>query len=258
MTGATIGPVAITGAANGIGAAVARALSLAGVVTVGLDLRATIPLLPDGIHFDVDVTDEEAVSAAIAAAEDAVGPLQGLVNAAGILGKVKAPERTRLPDWLREINVDLTGTYIVARAVGERMAERRSGSIVNIASVAGMTSAPTHAYSAAKAGVISLTRTLAMAWGRRGVRVNAVSPGFTRTAALERGIEAGAIDDQAMANASAIGRLLEPEEIADPIIWLLGSGSRAVTGINLPVDAGFLAGVTWSAYGSAAQPSSGA
>lgn len=243
------GPVVVTGAASGIGAAVTQRLARTDIATVSFDLRAPEILVPDGIHFDVDITDEIAVSAAVSAAEERVGPLVGLVNAAGILGKVKSPERLRLSDWEKEISVDLTGTYIVARAIGERMAQRGLGSIVNIASVAGMTSAPTHAYSAAKAGVISLTRTLAMAWGRQGVRVNAVSPGFTRTAALQQGIEVGVLDGEAMAHASAMGRLLEPEEIADAIHWLLGPGSRGVTGINLPVDAGFLAGVTWSAYG---------
>ncbi len=245
----TAGPVAVTGAASGIGAAVIRALSATGIATVSFDLRAPAELLVGCHHIDLDVTDEAAVRDAVALAEDRVGPLAGLVNAAGILGKVHPPSRFRLSDWERELNVDLTGTYIVTRAVGELMASRGSGAIVNIASVAGMTSAPTHAYSAAKAGVISLTRSLAMAWGPKGVRVNAVSPGFTRTAALEKGIAVGVLDADRMARAAALGRLLEPEEIADAVLWLLGPGSRGVTGINLPVDAGFLAGVTWSAYG---------
>lgn len=244
-----LGPVAITGAASGIGQAVAEALSAAGTATVCLDLREPDSVLPGGICLSLDVTDEEAVEAAIAIAEEKVGPLAGLVNAAGILGKIHAPENMRLSDWERELRVDLTGTYIPARAVGRRMVERKGGSIVNLASIAGMTSAPTHAYSAAKAGVISLTRSLAMAWGRKGVRVNAVSPGFTRTPALAKGIEAGVLDEARMADPTALGRLLEPSEIADVVCWLLGPSSRGVTGINLPVDAGFLAGATWGAYG---------
>ena len=99
-----------------------------------------------------------------------------------------------MDQWDREVNIDLRGTFLVARSVGVKMAERRHGAIVNVASVAGMTSGPIHAYTAAKAGVIQITQTLAAEWGRTGVRVNAVSPGFTRTAALEAGIASGALN----------------------------------------------------------------
>lgn len=243
------GPVAVTGGANGIGLAVIHALSSAGVATVCLDLAAPAEPAQQSIYLPLDVTDEAAAERAIEEVEAKLGPLAGLVNAAGILGKVHPPERLRLSDWERELRVDLTGTYIVARAAGVRMAQRGAGAIVNVASIAGMSSAPTHAYSAAKAGVINLTQTLARTWGRQGVRVNAVSPGFTRTVALEKGFATGVLDGNKMAKASAMGRLLDPSEIAEAIVWLLGSGSRGVTGINLPVDAGFLAGVTWDAYG---------
>jgi NAD(P)-dependent dehydrogenase (short-subunit alcohol dehydrogenase family) len=112
-----------------------------------------------------------------------------------------------------------------------------------------MTSAPAHAYAAAKAGVIQLTSTLAAEWGRRGVRVNAVSPGFTRTPALEAGLAAGALDRGALTRPAALGRLVEAAEVAEAIVWLIGPRSSGVTGVNLPVDAGFLAGATWGAYG---------
>lgn len=246
----TLGPVAITGASSGIGEAVAHALDAAGVTTICLDREPPHRPAPKGLYMALDVTQEAEVDLTIAAAEAEVGPLAGLVNAAGILGKVHAPDRLRLADWERELRVDLTGTWICARAAGSRMAARGGGSIVNIASVAGMTASPAHAYSAAKAGVISLTRTLARAWGRNGVRVNAVSPGFTETPALAKGIDVGVLDAARIAEATALGRLLQPGEIADAIVWLLGAGSRGVTGINLPVDGGFLAGATWSAYGT--------
>jgi NAD(P)-dependent dehydrogenase (short-subunit alcohol dehydrogenase family) len=161
-----------------------------------------------GIYVALDITDEAGVESSIAAAESRMGSLSGLVNAAGILGKPYPPERLRLSDWNREIRVDLTGTYIMARAVGTRMAARGFG-----------------------------------------VRVNAVSPGFCRSPALTKAIHAGILDEARMSGITALGRLLEASEVADMIIWLLQSGSRGVTGINLPVDAGFLAGVTWPAYG---------
>jgi NAD(P)-dependent dehydrogenase (short-subunit alcohol dehydrogenase family) len=117
-----------------------------------------------------------------------------------------------------------------------------------------MTSGPIHAYTAAKAGVIQLTLTLAAEWGRSGVRVNAVSPGFTRTVALQAGIDSGAMNEERMSRNAAMGRLVDPIEVAQAIAWLLGPASSAVTGINLPVDAGFFAGATWDAYGGVRGP----
>ena len=159
-----------------------------------------------------------------------------------------------MEQWDREVNIDLRGTFMVARAAGVRMARRRNGAIVNVASVAGMTSGPIHAYTAAKAGVIQLTQTLAAEWGRAGVRVNAVSPGFTRTAMLEAGIASGALDKERLARPSAMNRLVEPMEVAQAIAFLLSPQASGITGINLPVDAGFLAGSTWDAYGGLPPP----
>jgi NAD(P)-dependent dehydrogenase (short-subunit alcohol dehydrogenase family) len=154
-----------------------------------------------------------------------------------------------MEQWDREINIDLRGTFLVARSVGQRMAQRRFGAIVNVASVAGMTSGPIHAYIAAKAGVIQLTQSMAAEWGRSGVRINAVSPGFTRTAQLEAGIASGALNRDLLTHQAAMNRLVEPMEVAQAIAWLLSPESSGVTGINLPVDAGFIAGSTWAAYG---------
>ena len=168
---------------------------------------------------------------------------------AGVLGKMHAPQRLRMSDWDREIAVDLRGTYLTCRAAGARMAARGAGAIVNIASIAGMTSGPLHGYGPAKAAVISLTTTLAGEWGPRGVRVNAVSPGFTRTEALEKGIEAGALDAGTLSRPSALRRLVEPGEIASAVAFLLGPEASGITGVNLPVDAGYLVGVTWQPYG---------
>ena len=197
----------------------------------------------------LDVADEASVTAAVDGIEAAHGPVTGLVNAAGIFGRMTPLARIKMENWDREVDIDLRGTFLCARAVGIRMAERGDGVIVNVASVAGMTAGPIHDYTAAKAGVIQLTLTLAAEWGRVGVRVNAVSPGFTRTVALEAGIASGALDGERLSSNAAMNRLVEPVEVAHAIAWLLSPLSSAVTGINLPVDAGFLAGATWNAYG---------
>ena len=247
----TDGITLVTGGSRGIGAATATLLAQQGRRVVIVDIAPEPLAGTQTILWSApfDVSSENAVASGIADIERAHGPMEGLVNAAGVFGKMHAAAQVRMENWDREINIDLRGTFMVARSVGARMAERRHGAIVNVASIAGMTSGPIHAYTAAKAGVIQITQTLAAEWGRAGVRVNAVSPGFTRTVALEAGIAAGALDQDRLSRGTAMNRLVEPVEVAQAIAWLLSPASSGVTGINLPVDAGFIAGSTWAAYG---------
>ncbi len=248
---ATDGIVLVTGGSRGIGAATVMLLAGQGQRVLIVDILPEPLPGTQAILWPApfDVASESAVMKGIADIEAAHGPITGLVNAAGVFGKMHRIEHVRMDQWDREVNIDLRGTFMVARSVGVRMAERRHGAIVNVASISGMTSDPIHAYTAAKAGVIQITQTLAAEWGRVGVRVNAVSPGFTRTAALEAGIASGALDKDLLSRATAMNRLVEPVEVAQAIAWLLSPMSSGVTGINLPVDAGFIAGSSWAAYG---------
>ncbi|MBX5472330.1 MAG: SDR family oxidoreductase [Acetobacteraceae bacterium] len=243
------GLVVITGGRSGIGAATGRAVAEAGMQPLLCDIIEFPPEATDVWPTPFDVSDENAVAREVAAIEKERGPIVGLVNAAGILGRMAPPHKFRMADWDREIAVDLRGTYIMCREVGWRMAQRGFGAIVNVASIVSLTSAPVHGYGPAKAAVVNLTMTLAAEWGARGVRVNAVSPGFTRTPALQRGLEAGVLQEDRLAGFSALRRLVEPEEVGHAIAWLLSDAASAITGVNLPVDAGFLCGVTWQAYG---------
>jgi NAD(P)-dependent dehydrogenase (short-subunit alcohol dehydrogenase family) len=245
--------VIVTGGMSGIGAAAVQALAEAGFAPVVVDIKprgdAGLPSRAALWEQPLDVSDEPQVTAGVAAIEARHGPAAGLVNAAGVLGKMHAPERVRMSDWDREIAVDLRGTFLMCRAVGARMAQRGHGAIVNIASITGSSSAPVHGYGPAKAAVINLTQTLAAEWGPRGIRVNAIAPGFTRTPALEKAFEARALSEADMTRHTPLGRLLEPIEVGRAAAWLIGPQSSGVTGANLVVDAGFLAGVSWAAYG---------
>ena len=159
------------------------------------------------------------------------------------------------------IRVDQRGTYVACVACvacvafGRRMAGRRRGAIINIASVAGMRSMPLHAYGPAKAAVIATTQCLAAEWGPAQVRVNAVSPGYTRTPALQAAIDRGERDPSALAGNSALGRLVEPLEIAKVVAFLASPLASAVTGINMPVDCGWLVAPSWHTYGGLRAPS---
>lgn len=250
--------VLVTGAMSGIGAAAVEALAQAGFIPIATDLRprSDSALPPPALLWEqpLDVADEAQVAASVAEIEARLGPLSGLVNAAGILGKMHRPDRLRMSDWDREMAVDLRGTYLMCREVGTRLAERGRGSIVNVASVVAMSSAPVHGYGPAKAAVVNLTATLAAEWGRRGVRVNAVSPGFTRTPSLEKAFETGVLSAEDLARTTALGRLVEPIEVGHAIAWLIGPQSSAVSGINLVVDAGFMAGLGWTPYGGVREP----
>lgn len=243
----------ITGGASGIGLACARLLLERGDRVVVLDLpRAAVPadLREAGVRgVACDVSDEQSVRKAAEAVEADHGPVASLINSAGIIQPRLQPERLDMQTWDRVIAVDQRGTYLCCAIFGARMAQRGNGSIVNIASITGSRSVPLHAYAPAKAAVISITRCLAAEWGRSGVRVNSVSPGYTLTPALQGAIDRGDRNPEDLIRPTALGRMVRPEEIAAAVGFLTSPAASAITGIDLPVDAGWLAGTPWQTYG---------
>ncbi|HUF87587.1 MAG TPA: SDR family oxidoreductase, partial [Thermohalobaculum sp.] len=199
--------------------------------------------------FALDVRDAGEVEAVAERVEAGMGPADILVTSAGVIQVPLPPEELALADWDNVVAVDQRGVYLSCVAFGRRMAPRGRGAIVNIASIAGMRSMPLHAYAPAKAAVIAMTECLAAEWGRSGVRVNAVAPGYTLTPALKAAIDAGKRDVTALAENSALGRLVAPEEIADAVAFLVSDAAKAITGVTLPVDAGWLVAPSWHTYG---------
>lgn len=250
--------VVVAGGASGIGEACARLFRESGgrVVVADRNLAAAeaVARSLDGSAVALDVAEEESVEAAFASIEREVGAVEVLVNSAGVLQRTLPPGELTMREWDLVSRIDLRGTYLCCAAAGTRMASRRRGSIVNIASVAGMRSGPLHAYGPAKAGVINLTQCLAAEWGRAGVRVNAVSPGFTQTPALAKGVDKGILEEEQMAAASACGRLLDPREIAAAVCFLASDLASGITGVNLPVDLGYLVATPWQSYGGVRGP----
>ncbi len=243
----------ITGAGRGIGEAIARVFAAAGARVIIADRNVEsarqVAATLDGTAVKLDISQEAMVHEVVGGIEAHQGPIDILVNCAGVLQNTETPEALTMETWDRIVGVHQRGTYMVSVDVGSRMAKRRRGNIVNIVSVAGMRSAPLHAYAPAKAALISLTECLATEWGRAGVRVNAVAPGFVSTPGVERGFASGMLDSRLFSESSALGRLVKPEEIAAGVLFLASDLASAITGVTLPVDAGFLVAVPWAPYG---------
>lgn len=247
---------AVTGAASGIGWASAVAFAKAGYTVCLLDLDAKAArlraseLAGDHCGYGCDVAEGEAVLAAFAEIADRYGRLDVLVNNAGIASSHEPSVEQDMARFDRITKVMLNGTFLCSRAAYALMAARREGAIVNIASIAGQVGLPRrNAYGAAKAGIISLTRTLACEWAVDGVRVNAVAPGFIETPLMERLIERDIIAKGTVSRRIPMGRLGRPHEIADAILYLASDGARYVTGSTLAVDGG------WTAFGGAGNAS---
>jgi len=243
----------VTGGAQGIGRKTAELLAERGYRIAVIDLRepaATVSAIEarggEAIGFAGDVTSEEAVERFAAFVIERYGRADVLVNNAGI-SLICAAELTSAADYRRVLEVNLVAPFLLAKAFGRKMLEARSGSIVNVASVAGLLGvADRAAYNASKHGLVGLTRTLAAEWGGRGVRVNAVCPGWVKTEMDEADQKGGSYTDADITGRIPMGRFASPDDVARAIAFLAdGRESGFVNGHTLSVDGGWAADGSW-------------
>ena len=242
FTGKTI---AITGAAGGIGQWLCKFFGEEGATIAALDYSDRVLALPDTLKAQgitvkaakADIADAAAVGRAF----ESFGDVHILINNAGI-SRHPTAAATDPAGWHADIAANLNGAFTCAHAVLPQMVERRAGNIVNVGSVNGLAALGDPAYSAAKAGMIQLTRSLAQEYGRYGIRANIVLPGTVRTPIWD---ERKAKDPNVLKTLERwypLGRIVEPEEVARVIAFLASDHASAVTGAAIPVDCGLMSG----------------
>ena len=240
--------VAITGAAGGIGQALCRHFGLAGASIAAIDRSPSVrdfasELMKDGVAAEAEVVDIGDAGAVAEAFERLAkrGAIDILVNNAGFSNHATFA-KTDPAGWSEAVNGNLNGAYHCAYAVLPGMRAKRGGVIVNVGSVNGLVALGGPAYSAAKAGMISMTRSLALEYGRYGVRANIVLPGTVRTPLWNKRAKK---DPKVLATLERwypLGRIVEPTDVARAVAFLASDDASAITGVALPVDCGLTAG----------------
>ncbi|HEX8486990.1 MAG TPA: SDR family oxidoreductase [Propionibacteriaceae bacterium] len=229
--------VVVTGAAGGVGGAVSGWLTDRGARVFDLDRRR--PSGGAGTFVEVDVLSEASVDAAVDQVMQSAGRVDGLVAAAGISEEPTPAESMSLEVWQRTIGINLTGAFLTCQRVGRVMLEQQSGRIVTIASMSGahVVNVPQQqvAYNASKGGLVAMTKSLAYEWADRGVRVNALSPGYVDTPLL------GSKHDlhEIWKAATPVRRFAEPAEVAAAAAWLLSDEAAFCCGTELLMDGGY-------------------
>lgn len=231
--------VVVTGGARGIGEAICRAFLDQGARVVALDLLAPSEPLAGVRYLQVDIADPQSVQAAFADIERQERRVDVLVNNAGIQ-RVGLIGDLPYELWTAVIGTNLTGAFLCDSAVVPIMRRQGSGSIIHVASVAAFNGLPGRAaYTAAKAGLLGLTRVMAVELAPAGVRVNAVAPGFTRTGLVDQAIRDGSLQEDWMLDRVPMSRLAEPREIAQVVRFLAGDEASYVTGQVIIADGGW-------------------
>lgn len=240
--------IVVTGGARGIGDAIVRRVVAEGGRAVVPDLLDPTEPVASTRYLRCDITDREAVEAAHASIEAEEGRLDVLVNNAGIQ-RVSLTDQFDPTAWEQVIAVHLFGSFYWSRLALRTMKRQGSGAIVSIASVAGLVALPGRGpYSAAKAALMGLTRTMAVEVAELGIRVNAVAPGMAYTLLIEQGVRDGSIDLEAQMTEIPMRRLAKPDEIAKAVCFLASDDASYVTGQTLVVDGG------WSILGMHRKP----
>src|SRR3954447_22291006 len=227
----------VTGAASGIGAACVSRFRSEGATVVTLDLAG-------GVDHTVDVTDEEAVHSAVASVVALHDHLDVVVNSAGVAGGGPVHLLDKA-EWDRVIAVNLTGTFLVSKHVLTPMVEQGSGSIVNVSSVEGVEGTEGGStYNASKAGVVMLTKNMAIDYGSKGIRSNCICPGFIQTPLLSSVLDSPGMEvyRERIRSEHKLGRFGHPAEIAGAASFLASDDASFVTGHALVVDGGYTAG----------------
>jgi NAD(P)-dependent dehydrogenase (short-subunit alcohol dehydrogenase family) len=247
----------VTGGASGIGQAAALRLAAAGHPVAVIDNNASLidtavaAVAAKGVTakgYVCDVTDAAALDATARRIERELGPVGVLVPAAGLIPNAESLMTMDMAQHERVWRVNYDGVVHTCRAFARAMIERRRGAIVTIGSINSHAALPLPAYGPGKAAIMHLTKILAVDLGHYGIRVNSVGPTYTMTPPLKAKIDSGQRDPQAIKKVHALDMWVEPGHVADAIAFLASDQAAAITGVLLPVDAGYLAAVTYRTY----------
>ena len=246
----------VIGGGNGIGASCCKVMAQRGwrvaVVDLNKEAAESVAKEVSGSHYVLDISDLSAVEALAEKLAQDHGQISGLVVAAAAFQDKYAPDEFPMDLWRRIVTVNLEGTFNVNRVFAARMAHSGGGSIVNVASIVGHASSPQHAYGPTKAAVLNITKNFAAQYGKSGVRVNSISPGAVlvpRVKARPPGRYAVDADAQ-----MALGRRIQPDEIAEGVEFMLSDRASAITGTDLMIDAGWEVANSWHLYGGVPGP----